>query len=271
MSEINQNYVITILGCGDSAGVPRAGGDWGGCNPDNPKNRRTRPSLLVQSITGNLVVDTGPDFHEQMTREKILDLSAVLYTHGHSDHINGMDDLRSYHRRSRKRLPVYADAPTRDELDQRFHYIFEQKSPYYPKVADLCLMDDNDFGLPHHAGDITFIPFLQKHGEHGRSIGYRFDKVGYSTDMSDLDEAAINVLQGIKVWIADGADFHRPERIVHSNLEILLHLNKKIGAEKVFLIHMGNALDYDFVGERCPDGFFPAYDGLKIKSDGTIL
>ncbi|HPQ50737.1 MAG: MBL fold metallo-hydrolase [Alphaproteobacteria bacterium] len=265
------NSVITILGCGDSAGVPRIGGEWGACDPNEPKNARTRPSLLVQTETSTVVVDTGPDFREQLTREKILDLNGVLYTHGHSDHVNGMDELRSFHRRQKKHLPIFLDAPTKEELYARFDYIFEQKSSYYPAVAEPHVMEDSDFGFPHHLGDIEFTPFLQDHGDGARSLGYRFGQVGYSTDMVDLDKKAIETLKGIKIWIADCADYHRPNGFFHANIDRLQKLNKQICAEYVVLVHMGISMDYEEVRNSCPDGYLPAFDGMKIKSDGTFL
>lgn len=271
MSNAFHDNIITILGCGDSAGVPRIGGEWGACDPLEQKNLRSRPSLLVQSSTSVIAVDTGPDFRTQLTKEKILDLNGVLFTHGHSDHVNGIDELRSYHRRNKKYMPVYTDEITSQELLHRFSYVFKQKSEFYPAVAEIHVLKDSDMGIEHHINDISFVPFVQDHGEGVKSLGYRFDMVGYSTDMVDLDERAIDALKGIKTWIVDCADYHKPSGYFHASFSNLKKLNEKIGAEKLFLIHMGIHMDYKKVLSECPDGYRPAYDGLKIKSDGSVL
>ncbi len=268
---MNEDAVLTILGCGDSAGVPRIGGDWGACDPMEPKNRRTRPSVAVQTKTTSIVVDTGVDFSAQLSRESISDLSAILYTHGHADHVNGMDDLRFVYLRHKKHLPVYADAQTFTEISHRFDYLFKQKSPYYPPVADHHLLIDENLGSPHHVGDISFIPFLQNHGQGTRSLGYRFGDIGYSTDMANLDDTAIETLRGIKVWVADCSDYHRPDFIFHSNIPNLQRLNEMIGAELVLLTHLRHQHDYQTLVRECPKGFSPAYDSMKIRLDGTVL
>lgn len=267
-----KDAVVTILGCGDGAGVPRVGNFWGKCDPLEPRNLRSRPSIAVQRGSTNVIVDTGVDFSHQLTRAQIQDISAVLYTHSHSDHVNGIDDLRFVAGRMKSLIPVYADQPTFDELFHRFRYIFEQISPYYPPVADFRCLDDAAFGTPHYVGDIEFIPFLQDHGQGVRSLGFRFGDVGYSTDMANLDERALSVLKGIKVWIADCADFHTPEHyLFHSNLPNVERLNNVIGADKVFLTHLRHLHDYASMIDLCPSGFAPAYDGLRIRANGVVL
>ena len=123
---------VTILGCGTSGGVPRIGGIWGDCDPNEPRNRRRRCSILVRSRGVNIVVDTSPDFREQCLGAEINSLDAVLYTHGHSDHVNGIDDLRAFMHMSRARVPAYADARTLSQLEQRFDFIFTGSNGYPP-------------------------------------------------------------------------------------------------------------------------------------------
>ncbi len=272
MSKNFHESIITILGCGDSAGVPRVGGDWGSCDPNEPRNNRTRPSIAVSCRDTTVVIDTGADFRHQMNREHILKVDGVLYTHGHSDHVNGADELRFIHMRDKsKRIPVYADQTTFSELKLRFGYIFEQKNPYYPPVAEFHLLDDAEFGVPHHIGELEYIPFLQDHGKGVRSLGFRFGDVAYSTDMADLSDVSIHILKGIKVWIVDCADYHRPDFIFHSNIPNLLRLREKIGVETLYLTHLRYDHDYQTLVKDCPKGLCPAYDGMKIRCDGTVL
>jgi phosphoribosyl 1,2-cyclic phosphate phosphodiesterase len=261
---------ITVLGCGDSAGVPRIGGDWGDCDPTDLRNRRTRPSLMVQSDTTTLVVDTGPDFGIQLTREHIKTIDGVLYTHAHSDHVAGMDELRILQGRSNGvLLPIYADHLTLDELKKRFGYMFEQISKFYPAVVDTHLFTENDFGKVHRAGDIDFIPFVQDHGQGNTSLGFRFGDVGYSTDMINLDDMALSVLKGVKTWIADCADFAHGHGTLHSTFPNVLRLNDIIGAQQVYLTHLKMFYDYTKMSQELPPGYAPAYDGLVITSTCT--
>lgn len=261
--------ILTVLGCGDGGGVPRIGGEWGKCNPDNPKNRRTRPSVMVQSKTTTIVVDTGVDFYGQLTRYNVMDISAVLYTHAHADHINGMDDLRSFFRRTERPTPCFMDRPTYVEIDARFGYLLQELTHLYPRVTDVHLLEDADMGQERTIGDIRFTPFIQDHGANGRSLGFRFGDVGYSTDMVALDEQAIKVLKDCRVWIADCADFGKENRFVHAALPEVIALRDEIGAEQVFLTHLGIGLDYDALLSACPAGMEPAYDGLRIPVRGA--
>lgn len=255
---------ITILGCGDSAGVPRIGGDWGACDPANPKNRRTRASVMVQSDTTTLVVDTGPDFCIQLTREGIQKVDAVLYTHAHSDHVAGMDDLKVLSAKAGGKIPIYTDAVTVKELQRRFGYLFEQKSEFYPAVVESRIFDESSMGQSQRIGDIDVIPFVQDHGQGNRSLGFRFGDVGYSTDMRGLDEAALSVLKGVRVWIADCADYSRGHGTLHATLPIVQQLNSVIGAPQVYLTHLKVFDDYERMSADLPTGYAPAYDGMLV-------
>lgn len=257
---------ITILGCGDSAGVPRVGGDWGNCDKTNPKNRRTRPSIMVQSATTTLVVDTGPDFSQQLTRENIKTIDAVLYTHDHADHIAGIDDVRILAGRMNKQIPVYADERTLSSLKKRFDYIFEQKSSFYPAVVNAHTWMQDDMGREVTIGDISFTPFVQDHGQGNVSLGFRFGDVGYSTDMTNLDNKAINVLKGVKTWIADCADYSNGHGTLHAQFPTVQRLAKEIGAEQTYLTHLKMFYDYDVMNNELPEGFALCYDGLVILS-----
>lgn len=257
---------ITFLGCGDSAGVPRIGGDWGECDPSNPKNRRMRPSILVQSDTTTLVIDTGPDFGLQLTRENIKTIDAVLFTHDHNDHVAGIDDLRIIRGRMGKNIPIYLDERTYAGMFDRFRYMFEQNSPFYPVALDVNIWTSSDIGKTHKVGDIEFIPFEQDHGQGNISLGFRFGDFGYSTDMRNLDDKAVSILKGVKTWVADCADYTTGHGTLHAQFPTVELLNSQIGAEKVYLTHLKMFNDYDKTLASLPKGYEPAYDGLIIKA-----
>lgn len=260
----SQNLKITVLGCGDSAGVPRIGGDWGNCDASNPKNRRTRPSIMVQSSTTTIVVDTGPDFGLQLTRENIQKIDAVLYTHDHADHITGIDELRIIQGRVGHKIPIYLDDLTHRILSERYAYIFTQTSKYYPEVVEPNIFKDSNFGQVCRIGDIDFIPFQQDHGQGNLSLGFRFGDFAYSTDMCDLDDKALSVLKGVKIWIADCADFAQGHGTLHADFPTVQRLNESVGAEKVYLTHLKMFYDYNVMASELPDGYSPAFDGMKI-------
>lgn len=259
---------ITVLGCGDSAGVPRIGNDWGDCDPSNPRNRRTRPSIMVQSDTTTLVVDTGPDFSVQLTRENIKTIDGVLYTHAHSDHVAGMDELRILQARINKKIPIYADNQTFMELKKRFNYLFEQVSSFYPAVVDENILSEDGFGKTYTIGDIDFIPFIQDHGQGNRSLGFRFGDFGYSTDMMHLDDTALSILKGVKTWIADCADYSHGHGTLHCTFPNVQKFNAVIGAEQVYLTHLKMFYDYNKLCAELPDGYCLAHDGLIINARG---
>jgi phosphoribosyl 1,2-cyclic phosphate phosphodiesterase len=255
---------IIVLGCGNSTGVPAIGNIWGACDPDEPKNKRTRASILVRTETTTLVIDTGPDFREQMNRENIRTINAALITHAHSDHINGIDELRGIAYTNKSIVPIYGNAWTIRQLDERWRYIFHGGTDdgLYPPVSKAHIIDT--FGKPMKIGDIEFIPFEQDHGS-VKTIGYRFGDFAYSTDMSGLDEAAIAALRGIKTWIVDAAGYKQTNNKVHANLENIYALNERIQAEQVWLTSLTLAMDYKTLNEELKIGYKPAHDGMRIN------
>lgn len=258
-------YKVTILGCGNSAGTPAIGNYWGNCDPNEPKNYRTRASILVQSKKTNIVVDTGPDIRDQINRTDISHIDAVLYTHSHSDHITGIDELRTFRLRDKKVTKIYGDRNTIEDLHRRFDYMFVTRhSSLYPRVLEEYIYSEDDFYRPMTVGDIEFIPFLQDHGM-SVSLGYRFGDVGYSTDFLDLSDPSIEALKGVKTWIADACAYKMDNNLVHANLKKLYELNEEIQAERVILHHMSSLMDYAKLKKELPAGFEPGYDGLVIN------
>lgn len=262
--------VLTVLGCGGSAGVPKIGNDWGACDPLEPRNNRTRASVMVENGNDTIIIDTGPDFRQQMNRENVKDITGVLYTHIHSDHVNGIDDLRSYQHRLKRQIPVYSTHENILYLQDRFDFMFNHLPPYYPTALIANVWSQDELYKPMTISNTTFTVFEQDH-EGIKTLGFRFGDIAYSTDMVNLDQKAIDVLKGVKVWVADGNNFYVETAGPHANRAILDRLNAQIGAETIYITHMKNNLDYQTLRRELPVGYRAAFDGLKIQFDGTVL
>ncbi len=246
---------LTILGCGTSGGVPKIPEYWGACNPSNPKNRRRRASVLVEEGDTKLVIDTTPDFREQMLMAGLKSLDGVFYTHDHADHVHGIDDLRGFFHTSREKIPVYGDEETISIIKQRFDYIFKSKDGY-PAMCNAHILNG-----AKKVGDIRMIPFEQGHGN-SISLGYRFGDMAYSTDLNRLPETAIEVLKGVKVWVVDALRYD--PHPTHSHLEQTLEWIDIVKPERAILTHMTWDMDYDTLKAQLPKGVEPAYDGMVI-------
>jgi phosphoribosyl 1,2-cyclic phosphate phosphodiesterase len=262
------SYKITILGCGNSTGIPAIGNYWGKCDPSEPKNRRTRSSILVESGNTKIVVDTGPDFREQLNRANVSMIDAVLYTHAHADHMNGIDDLRVLVQRGQKMIPVYSNAETIQDLKGYFTYMFDGgKTELYPPLLSAHVL--TGFGTEHSIGDIKFIPFEQDH-ETCISVGYRFGTLGYSVDARRLDDKAVNALKGVETWIVDSAGYKSEDPTVHANLETIYALNERIGARQVYLSSLTLGMDYQTLVKELRPGYLPAHDGLILTASAAV-
>jgi phosphoribosyl 1,2-cyclic phosphate phosphodiesterase len=256
---------FTILGCGSSGGVPRLGGHWGACDPDNPRNRRRRCSLLVERIgpeaTTTVLIDTSPDLREQLLSADIGRLDAVVYTHAHADHVHGIDDLRMIVFNMRARLPVWADVPTRAALLERFSYAFEQpEGSTYPPILDMNLID-GDVTIEGAGGPITFHPFVVPHGGMD-ALGFRIGDVVYLPDVADLPEHTWEELTGLDLWIVDA--LRRDPHPTHSHLARTLDWIARARPRRAILTNMHIDLDYETLCAETPDNTEPAYDGLTV-------
>ena len=262
------NVKITILGCGNSAGVPMIGNYWGQCDPAEPRNRRTRPSIAIESADTTIIVDTGADFKQQINRENIQRINAVIYTHAHSDHVHGIDDLRVFRLRSKQVVPIYSNKATLDEIQERFAYMFTENGPegIYPRAIDPNIFTEDQFGQTIMIGDIVLIPFEQMHGVSVKSIGLRIGDLAYSTDVTSFDEKALKTLAGIKTWIIDSNGYMMPHNHVHMTLKAVFEVNKIVGAEQVYLTHMPGFMDYQTLLKELPPGYAPAYDGMTLEA-----
>lgn len=260
---------FTLLGCGSSPGVPRVVGDWGACDPAEPKNRRRRPSLLVERIGADdrrtsVVIDTGPDFREQMLMAGVERLDAVLYTHPHADHIHGIDDLRGYFLAQRARIPVHADAMTLARLKQGFAYCFEtQPGSSYPPIAEAFEIDTSrNIEIAGEGGPIAFSPLVQEHGDQ-TSLAFRIGSVAYCSDVSDFSDQVAGQLVGLD-WLIIDALQYKPHPS-HFSLSQALEWIERLGPKRAILTHMHTPLDYATVMAETPDHVEPGFDGLRFE------
>ena len=259
---------FTILGCGSSGGVPRLGGQWGACDPNNPKNRRRRCSVLVTRSgpdgTTRVLIDTTPDMRQQLLDAEIGELDAVVYTHSHADHVHGIDDLRMIVFNTKVRLQVWADGPTGNALLDRFGYAFVQpKGSAYPPILDLNTID-GDVTIEGAGGPITLTPFEVEHGTID-SLGFRVGGLAYLPDVSDIPDDVWPVLQGLDVWIVDA--LRRDPHPSHAHLAKTLSWIEKVMPKQAILTNLHNDLDYETLAAETPDHIHPAYDGLQIVLD----
>lgn len=251
---------VTILGCGSSGGVPLIGNDWGACDPTNPKNRRSRVSVLVEEGDAVLLIDTSPDMRQQLLDANVKKISAVLYTHAHADHCHGIDDLRSVNWMTQKPMPIYGDQSTLKELEERFPYVFKGSSVpghfYKPSVEPHVVKG------PFHIEGVEVVPFRQDHG-YGHTMGFRFKNFAYTTDAHSLDDAAFAALVGVKIWVVDCV--REQPHPTHSHLAQSLVWIERVKPQYAYLTHMNQSLDYETLKRQLPSGVEPAYDGLVFE------
>lgn len=269
---------FTILGCSSSPGVPRINGDWGACDPGNPKNRRTRASFLIEQIAPDggkttVVVDTGPDFREQMIAARVAHVDAVIYTHAHADHLHGIDDLRGYFVTQHHRIPIHAERETMERIRMGFGYCLETPpgSNYPPIVLPRIIEDlDRPITIDGKGGTLSLLPLVQQHGDI-TSLGLRIGDVAYCCDVSDFPQSTIDKLSGLDVLIIDALQYRfHPS---HLSLEQALGWIDRLQPRHAILTHMHVPLDYATVMAETPDHVEPAYDQMVFEfeiGDGAI-
>ena len=257
---------FTILGCGSSGGVPRLGGHWGDCDPLNPKNARRRCSMLVEregpeGIT-RVLIDTSPDLRSQLLDAGVGELDAVLWTHAHADHTHGLDDLRMIVFNMRKRLPVWADGHTQDDLFSRFAYAFVQPegSPY-PPILEMHTID-GDVTIEGAGGPVVLRPFEVNHGSID-ALGFRIGGLAYLPDVAAIPETAWPLLEGLDCWVLDA--LRREPHPTHAHLALSLEWIARAAPKRAVLTNMHVDLDYETVAAETPEHITPAYDGMVIR------
>ncbi len=249
----------TVLGCGTSSGVPRIGNDWGDCDPNEPRNARSRASIVVESATTRILVDTSPDMRGQLLAARVERVDAVVWTHDHADHCHGIDDLRQLYHASGTPVQGYARRSTLDSLKRRFAYVFAGNAGY-PATCEPRLLED-----AMRIGDIEVDVIDLPHGPI-TTAGLRFTgeggTIGYATDFSSLDDDAIAFFSGLDAWIVDA--LREREHPTHPHLALTLAAIARCQPKQAIITHMDQSMDYARLIDTLPAGIVPGHDGLVV-------
>jgi phosphoribosyl 1,2-cyclic phosphate phosphodiesterase len=250
---------FTFLGTGTSQGVPMIGCYCEVCTSDNPKDKRLRSSLMIEKNTDRIVIDSGPDFRQQMLRENVDSLDGVVFTHEHKDHIAGLDDVRAFNYLQRKAMDVYATSRVQEALKREFHYIFSGDS--YPGIPKLNMHTINE--KPFKAASIDLIPVPVMH-LNLPVLGFRIGDFSYVTDANYIEEKSIKLLHGTKVLVLNA--LRNEKHVSHFSLDEAIKMVEEIKPEQAFFTHISHQLGlHDAVNEKLPENIRIAYDGLRIN------
>lgn len=252
---------LTVLGSGTSSGIPIIGCPCAVCHSSEPKNKRLRSSCYIEADGKYFLIDTTPDLRQQALTHGIKRVDAVLYTHIHADHVHGIDELRMYNAWQEASIPIYADQYTIDHLTTAFRYIFNPSTPY-PSLTPR--LEANLVTGPFKHDGITVTPIPCQHGSY-TILNYRIGKVAWLTDVSDISEDSLKLLEGLDYLFLDGLR-HKPHP-THMHLEKSLGYARKISAKKTYLIHLAHDYDHHPFNKTLPDGIELAYDGLTVETD----
>jgi phosphoribosyl 1,2-cyclic phosphate phosphodiesterase len=255
---------LTILGCGGSAGVPLIGCNCAVCSSANPKNARTRASVLFETAAGTrILVDASPDLRTHALRAGIASIDALILTHAHADHCHGLDDVRSFNYHKNAAIELYADAPTMEEVQQRFAYIFkahQHQFGWYKPEFHCHTVASSTTHLTIADADVCLFP--QTHGR-VTTLGVRIGDMAYSTDVNHLTDEAFNALHGVRIWVVDCL---RPSPSpTHAHLELTLKWIARVRPERAILTHMSHEFDYEILSASLPKGVEMAWDGMTIE------
>ena len=250
---------ITVLGSGTSSGVPTIGCSCAVCHSTDPRDTRLRPSILIDAGGRNIVIDTTPDFRAQVLRTGIQRLDAVVYTHGHADHILGLDDVRPFNYHQGERIPIYASRPTLAIIERVFAYVFDNRDrkTHVPQL-DVHPIDETPFDV----FGLRFEPIPLRHGK-DTIYGFRFGSVAYLTDHSEIPESSLERLLGLDVLFLDALR-HRPHP-THSTVETSIATARRLQPHRTYFTHMCHDVGHAATEAALPPGIFLAYDGLEIS------
>lgn len=256
---------VTILGCGSSAGVPMIGCPCAVCTSDNPRNKRSRVSILVEKGGTALLIDASPDLRQQALANNIRQVDALIITHAHADHCHGIDDLRSFNHLKNSVIPIYCGTKTQQELMTRFDYAFKPPIPEFGWFRPALI--PHSVEIPSEKSieideNISFLPILQWHGK-SISMGVRIGDIAYSTDVNDLPEESLQQLENLDLWIVDCLRYEKAP--THAHLNLTLQWIERLKPKRAILTHMGHELDYDVLCGLLPSHVEPAFDGLQIS------
>ena len=259
---------LTILGCGSSAGVPRPALGWGKCDPNNPRNRRRRCSLLVERTSGHgttrIVIDTSPDLREQLIDANVDHIDAVFLTHEHADQTHGIDDLRPVVLHMRRRIPVYLNQSTAKDVMHRFSYCFVSPpgSDYPPILTQHAIEGGGSQTIEGKGGAVTLTAFELKHGNIP-ALGYRIGDAAYTPDVSDIPQESWRALEDLDLWIIDGLRY--APHPSHFSVADALSWIERFKPRHAVITNLHSDLDYEVLRQSLPAGVEPAYDGMRLK------
>ena len=240
------------------------------CLSDNPKNKRTRVSVYVETGDLRLLIDASPDLREQALKNNITDVNTVIFTHAHADHAHGIDDLRNFNHLGNNVLDTYADQGTYQELHERFGYCFEPPIPTFGWFRPALVYKRLEAGQSINVRGVNITAFKQIHGqfierpEPYTNLGIRIGDFAYSTDVKELPSESLAVLKGVRYWVVDC--LRKEIAPTHAHLDLSLSWIKQISPERAFLTHMNHQLEYEELKKHLPPGVEPAYDGLTFTA-----
>jgi phosphoribosyl 1,2-cyclic phosphate phosphodiesterase len=245
-------------------GTPAGGGFWGKCDPAEPKNHRTRASILVQSEKTNLLIDATVDVRTHLNRLNLKKLDGLLVTHAHSDHVNGVDDLKAISYHSNHLIDVYSHRETLDEMDRRWPYLFRPKADGI--YVEFMRKNEVGYNQQFRVGDIDIATFEQDHRTCA-TLGFRFGKFAYSVDVAELSEEALKALEGVETWIVDSAAYQKEATLTHANLQRIKKWTDRLKPKMTYLTVLTTHMDYKTLCDELPPHIRPAYDGMVVDME----
>ena len=253
---------LIILGCGSSVGVPRIDGYWGACKKNEKKNYRTRCSAVIIKGSNLILIDTSPDLKNQLLSNKIKNISSVIFTHEHADQTNGLFELRPFFWKHKKRINIYGNSTTMNDLKKRHNYLFKKKKiSLHPPIIKANIVKKR-FSLGNSREKIFFKTLSLNHGK-TKSLIYIFENTAYMSDCNDLSVIKIKELRNLKYLIIDCLKLTKHPS--HFNLEDSLYVHQHLKPKKTILTNLHHDLDYNRLLKRLPSGVVPAFDGLNIN------